>query len=307
MSSASNPAPPSKAIAWLLAARPKTLPAAIVPVVTGSALVAELTGGFDWWLAVLTLVGALAIQIATNFFNDVLDADKGADTAARKGPARMISSGFLARKTVLVVSGVALLVAAGCGAFLIAERGWVMLAIGLPSLYLSYGYTGGPFPLAYLGLGEIFVILFFGLVAVGGTVFVQTGELLAGTVPLGLQVGLLSAVLIAVNNYRDVAEDREADKKTLVVRFGRPFMGVLILLMVLAVPLLFLGYDEELRACWVAWWIGSAVLAGLHIAVMGRTLMRSNFSGDFPSSYLGLSAVHLVLFMVLQLVVYSLT
>ena len=299
--------PPSQVAAWLLASRPKTLPAAIVPVVAGCALVHELTGNYSLYLAVLTLVAAIAIQIATNFYNDVLDADKGADTAARKGPARMISSGRLSRKAVMGAALGVLVVAAICGGLLIHERGWIVLAIGLPSLYLSYGYTGGPFPLAYLGLGELFVILFFGLVAVGGTVFVQTGELLSGSLVLGLQIGFLSAILIGVNNYRDVAEDAAAGKNTLAVRLGRPLFGGILLAMVFAVPTLFFGYEQALFDRWVVWWIGSMVLAFWHFNLIGLRLVSTGFRGDFPNAFLGLSALHLVLFMVFQLVAYSLT
>ncbi|WP_200392725.1 1,4-dihydroxy-2-naphthoate octaprenyltransferase [Roseibacillus ishigakijimensis] len=204
----------------LLAARPKTLPAAIVPVWAGCVLAWKVTGQFSWLLALATVTSALCIQIATNFFNDAIDEAKGADTAARLGPTRVTASGLLSRRTVYFLAGVFLLLAAVAAGPLIAARGWVILAIGLPSLFLAYGYTGGPFPLAYRGLGELFVILFFGLIAVTGTVFVQTGLFLPQALWLGLTVGCLSAVLITINNLRDVEEDSQSGKKTLAVRWG---------------------------------------------------------------------------------------
>lgn len=206
---------------WILAARPKTLPAAVVPVWVGCVLAWELTGTLDWLLAGCTLGGALAIQVATNLFNDAIDARKGADTGKRLGPRRVTASGLLSPRLVFSGGAVFLLVAAACGVPLVRERGWPMLAIGVPSLFLAYGYTGGPFPLAYRGLGEVFVILFFGLVAVMGTVFVQTGGWPWPAAVLGLQVGLLSAVLITINNLRDLEEDRRSGKRTLAVRWGR--------------------------------------------------------------------------------------
>lgn len=204
----------------LLAARPKTLPAAIVPVWVGSVLAWKLTGLFSLTLALATVASAICIQIATNFFNDAIDDAKGADTSARLGPTRVTASGLLSRKTVYLLA-TGFLVAASLFAWpLITTHGWPILAIGIPSLLLAYGYTGGPFPLAYLGLGEIFVILFFGLVAVVGTVFVQTGRMMSEAIWLGLTVGGLSAVLITINNLRDIEEDTLSNKRTLAVRWG---------------------------------------------------------------------------------------
>ena len=206
---------------YILAARPKTLPAAIVPVWVGCVLAYRLTGTWDAWLAFYTVASALWIQIATNFFNDAIDADKGADTEARLGPLRATASGRLPGKTVYASALLCLLLAAAFGWPLFMARGWPMIAIALPSFYLTYGYTGGPLPLAYKGLGELFVILFFGLVAVTGTVFVQTGDWYAEAIVAGLGIGCLSAVLISVNNLRDVDEDRSNGKNTLAVKWGR--------------------------------------------------------------------------------------
>jgi 1,4-dihydroxy-2-naphthoate octaprenyltransferase len=206
---------------FILASRPKTLPAAIVPVWVGCALAFHLTGAWDGWLAFYTVMGSIWIQIATNFFNDAIDSDKGADTDKRLGPVRATASGRLSRKTVYASACICLLIAAGFGYPLFVARGWPMIAIGLPSFYLAYGYTGGPLPLAYKGLGELFVILFFGLVAVAGTVFVQTGIWFTEAMIAGLGIGCLSAVLISINNLRDVDEDRRNGKNTLAVMWGR--------------------------------------------------------------------------------------
>ena len=204
----------------ILAARPKTLPAAVVPVWVGCVLAWKLTGNFNLLLALCTLGGAVAIQIATNFFNDAIDAKKGADTERRLGPTRVTASGLLRPRTVMATASAFLGLATLCGIVLYQARGWPVIAIGIPSLFLAYGYTGGPFPLAYRGLGEVFVILFFGLIAVTGTVFIQTGEWPREALLLGLQVGMLSAILISINNFRDREEDATTGKRTLAVRFG---------------------------------------------------------------------------------------
>lgn len=184
-----------------------------------------------------------------------------------------------------------LLQAAVCGLFLLQARGWWVLVIGIPSLYLTYGYTGGPFPLAYRGLGEVFVILFFGLVAVAGTVFVQTGECPPEAWILGLQIGCLSAVLIAVNNYRDLEEDRAAGKKTLVVRFGRRPVAFLIFAFTLLPSLL-----VPIIAGPGCWFFGSLALALIFLILETRLLKAEGVS----PALLGLSALHLILFVVVQ-------
>lgn len=211
----------SKAKAYLLAARPKTLPAAVCPVIAGSALAWRLSGSFSWLLLWATLLSTIAIQVATNYFNDAVDAAKGADTEARLGPKRATASGLISPRAMLTAGAIAGLIAAALSVPLIMERGWPIVVIGVVSLFFSYGYTGGPWPLAYRGLGEVFVMLFFGFVAVTGTVFVQTGEWRTEAQLLGAQIGALSTVLIAINNLRDIEEDTRSNKRTLAVRFGK--------------------------------------------------------------------------------------
>jgi 1,4-dihydroxy-2-naphthoate polyprenyltransferase len=219
---------------WIAAARPKTLGAAIAPVMVGCALGARISGHFDWWLAFCTLGSCGALQVATNFFNDALDSIKGADTAARIGPRRITASGAASASTVKLAAWLMLGVATLLALPLFAARGLPILYIGIPSLYFCFGYTGGPVPLAYRGLGELFVILFFGFVAVTGTAFVQSGEWYHAAVVAGFQIGCLSTVLIAINNLRDVAEDGQTGKKTLAVRFGVGFARAEIVLLILA-------------------------------------------------------------------------
>ncbi|MDB6007612.1 MAG: 1,4-dihydroxy-2-naphthoate octaprenyltransferase [Prosthecobacter sp.] len=219
---------------WITAARPKTLGAAIAPVAVGCALAAKISGTFNWTLALCTLGSCGALQIATNFFNDALDSIKGADTQARIGPRRITASGAASARMVNLAAWLMLGVATLLAVPLFEARGLPILFIGLPSLYFCFGYTGGPVPLAYRGLGELFVILFFGFVAVTGTAFVQTGEWYEAALVAGFQIGCLSTVLIAINNLRDVAEDGQTGKKTLAVRFGVSFARAEIVLLMVA-------------------------------------------------------------------------
>ena len=216
---------PSRAGAVLLAARPKTLTAALVPVMTGTALAAALGATVRWDLALAALAGAGAIQIGTNLYNDLLDHERGADTHARLGPVRITQAGLLAPWQVRLAAAASFLVAVACGVPLVLAGGWPILALGLLSLLFGYAYTGGPFPLAYHGLGEAFVLLFFGFGAVGGTFWLHAGRLEPEIVVAGTQIGFLACGLLAVNNLRDVDEDARSRKHTLAVllgpRFGR--------------------------------------------------------------------------------------
>jgi 1,4-dihydroxy-2-naphthoate octaprenyltransferase len=207
---------------WLEATRPKTLPAAVVPVLLASS-VAHTIGSFDWRAATICLVFALLIQIGTNFANDYLDGIKGTDTAARLGPRRAVAAGLIAPATMKRATILVLAVGFCVGLGLIPFGGWWLLAVGVASVVCAWCYTGGPYPLAYNGLGDVFVVLFFGFVAVGCTYYVQTGTISRDVVLLGLGCGLLVNNILVVNNYRDLDEDRAARKRTLVVFFGRRF------------------------------------------------------------------------------------
>lgn len=211
---------PSLARVWLLAARPKTLTAAFVPVAVGTAL-AFGHGVGRWAPALVALAGALFIQIGTNLVNDYYDFKKGADTAERLGPVRVTQSGLLSPKAVMTGAGVCCAAAVLCGLYLMAVAGWPVVAIGVTSLLSGYAYTGGPYPLGYHGLGDLFVFLFFGLVAVAGTYYVQALALTPSVWPAAAAIGAMGTELLVVNNLRDVETDTKAGKRTLVVRLGK--------------------------------------------------------------------------------------
>lgn len=206
--------------AWFLASRPKTLPAAAAPVVVGAAA-AHAAGGFRTGPVLAALLGALLIQIGTNLANDWMDFERGADTADRVGPTRVVQAGLLSldavRRGTFAVFGAALLV----GVYLTWAAGWPVVVIGLASILAGLAYTGGPFPLAYNGLGDLFVLVFFGFVAVCGTAWVSALEVPVQAWYGGLAVGALSTALLCVNNLRDVETDARAGKRTLPVLLGR--------------------------------------------------------------------------------------
>lgn len=207
----------------LLAFRPKTLTAALVPCVAGTALVKAIGLSWDGWILFYALMASFLIQIGTNLVNDAVDFKKGADTEKRIGPQRITQAGILTATQVMALGSLCFALAVMCGVPLVLKGGWVIVAIGLISVLMGYSYTAGPFPLAYLGLGDLFVVLFFGLLAVAGVVFLNTGEWLTEAFVLGLQIGLHATVLIAINNLRDHKGDALVNKKTLAVRFGVKF------------------------------------------------------------------------------------
>ena len=211
---------PSAARIWLLAARPRTLPAAVAPVLVGTALAAS-EGVFMIPTFVAALLGALFIQIGTNLSNDYSDARRGADTEDRLGPVRVTAGGLVPPKQVLRATWVAFGLAVLAGSYLIATSGWELLVVGAASILAGVLYTGGPRPYGYEGLGEVFVFLFFGLVAVAGSYFAQTEQLSAEALVLAVPVGLLASAILVVNNVRDLETDRRAGKRTLAVILGR--------------------------------------------------------------------------------------
>lgn len=204
---------------WVEAMRPKTLPAAVAPVVVASAL-AWRDGAFVFPAALLCLLFGGLIQIGTNLANDYYDFLKGADTAERVGPRRAVASGLIAPAVMRSAMFYVLLLAFGLGLILVAWGGPWLIVIGVLSVVCAVAYTGGPYPLGYNGLGDVFVFIFFGLVAVGATYYVQAGVLTLDAVVLSVPVGLLAVNILLVNNYRDVDTDRVAGKRTTVVRFG---------------------------------------------------------------------------------------
>jgi 1,4-dihydroxy-2-naphthoate octaprenyltransferase len=205
---------------WLLAARPKTLVAAVAPVLVGAGLAVH-HDAFAPLPALAALLGALLIQVGTNLANDYYDFVRGADTHERVGPVRVTQAGLLSPNAVRRATTLVLAAAMLPGAYLVAVGGWPIVWIGLVSIACAVLYTGGPTPLAYHGLGDLFVFVFFGLVAVAGTYYVQAGTWPADAWLAGAGVGALSTAVLVVNNLRDIDTDAEAGKRTLAVRLGR--------------------------------------------------------------------------------------
>lgn len=216
-----QPRPPALWRIWWLAARPATLFVALAPVLLASALAASIQHFAPALLAWAT-IGAIAIQIGTNLFNDWADFRRGADTAARLGPLRVTQQGLLPAKVVLSASLACFAFACVAGLFLLSAGGWPIFAVGVCSILAGLAYTGGPYPLAYHGLGDIFAFVFFGPVALCSTYYLHTGEVSQQSIVLGLGAGAFSAAVLMVNNLRDRFTDARAGKQTLAVRLGAP-------------------------------------------------------------------------------------
>jgi 1,4-dihydroxy-2-naphthoate polyprenyltransferase len=268
---------------WAAASRPRTLPAAVAPVLVGSALAGH-DHAFVPAAAGLCLAFALLVQVGTNFANDYYDFVHGADTAARVGPRRAVASGLVSPAAMRRAMAAVFALAFAVGLGLIHWGGPWMLAVGVASILCGIAYTGGPWPLGYHGLGDLFVFLFFGLVAVTMTYFVQAGRVSAHAVLAGAAIGLLASNILLVNNYRDADTDAAARKRTLVVRFGRRFARVQFtasLCGALAAPLVFLatGYRPwcllPLLSAPLAWShvrrLASAETPGELVALLGDT------------------------------------
>lgn len=208
---------------WIMAARPKTLWAAISPVIIGTA-VAYNEGLVHYLTFAVTLLSAVFIQIGTNLANDYYDFVKGSDTDERKGPTRVTQAGLIPPNKVKSAFIIVFVIAFLFGLYLIFRGGYPILIIGLSSILFGVLYTGGPYPLGYNGLGDIFVLIFFGPVAVGGTYYLQTMQISNEVMIIGLIPGLISTALLAVNNLRDIETDTKSGKRTLGVRFGQSFV-----------------------------------------------------------------------------------
>jgi 1,4-dihydroxy-2-naphthoate polyprenyltransferase len=210
---------PSMVRIWVMAARVRTLPAAVAPVLVGTSLAAG-AGHFRALAFVAALFGAVFIQVGTNLSNDYSDARRGADTEDRLGPVRVTAGGLVPPRQVLAATYATFGLAVACGAYLVAVAGPELLAVGAASILAGVLYTGGPRPYGYEGLGEVFVFLFFGIVAVAGSYFVQVQALAWQAFACAVPVGLLASAILVVNNLRDIDTDRRAGKRTLAVRLG---------------------------------------------------------------------------------------
>jgi len=273
---------------WLAAVRPRTLTATVVPVTLGLAL-ARRGGDLDVALAVMTLLTALLIQVATNFANDYFDAMHGADGPDRLGPPRLSAGSDAAAAAMRRATAAVVVLAAGAGLWLVWRGGWPIALIGVASLVSAVAYTGGPFPLAYHGLGDLFVFTFFGPVAVGGTHYLQRGavdvEVLLASVP----VGALATAILVVNNLRDIDGDGRAGKRTLAVRFGRPATRVGWMLLVAVA----LGLSIELGG-WIV-----LLAAPLALYECRGLLIREGRALD--ASLAGTARLHLVVGLLLAI------
>jgi 1,4-dihydroxy-2-naphthoate octaprenyltransferase len=264
----------SAARIWLMAARPRTLPAAVAPVLVGTALAAT-EGTFHALVFVAATIGALFIQVGTNLSNDYSDARRGADAEDRLGPVRVTAGGLVPPRQVLIATYVAFGVAVLAGIYLIAVAGWELLAIGVASILAGVLYTGGPRPYGYEGLGELFVFLFFGVVAVAGSYFAQVQEVEWEAFALAVPVGLLASAILVVNNVRDLETDRRAGKRTLAVRLGRTrtrgLYGAMIYVAFLSVPVIWLAGSDAIGPWVMLSWLALPLAVPIVRIVRNRT------------------------------------
>jgi len=263
----------TRAYSWVLAARPKTLTAALTPVVVGTAL-ATHDGVLAWLPALAALVGATLIQIGTNFANDYYDFVRGGDTADRVGPVRVTQAGILAPEAVKRGMWTVLAAALFVGIYLVWVGGWPIVWIGLSSLACAVLYTGGSYPLAYHGLGDLFVFVFFGLVAVSGTYYVQGLSWPPDVFLAGAALGALNTAILVANNLRDIETDERVGKRTLAVRIGTrgsQLQYFALLLVAFVVPVV--GW----RMCgWPVASLAALLVAPLCIAPGRRVLMHTD-------------------------------
>jgi len=257
---------------WVMAARLRTLPAAVAPVLVGTAL-AGTEDRFRVGAFIAALLGAVFIQVGTNLSNDYSDARRGADTEDRLGPVRVTAGGLVPPRQVLIATYVTFGLAVLCGAYLVYVAGPLLLAIGAASILAGVLYTGGPRPYGYEGLGEVFVFLFFGIVAVAGSYFVQQERLEWEAFALAVPVGLLAAAILVVNNVRDIDTDRRAGKRTLAVRLGRPRTRTLYSVMLLVADVALIPVAFALSA-----WVLLPVLTLPLAARLARTV-RAHVDG----------------------------
>lgn len=274
----------------ILAFRPKTLTAALVPCLAGTALVKAIGLSWDGHVLFYALAASFLIQIGTNLVNDAVDFEKGADTEKRIGPQRITQAGILSANQVMALATILLGLAVVCGIPLVMKGGMTIVAIGIASVLMAYCYTAGPFPLAYLGIADLFVIVFFGILAVMGIVFLNTGEWMIEALILGLQIGFHATALLAVNNLRDREGDKLVNKKTLAVRFGKKFARYEIAAMA------FLPFVMNLY-----WWFEGykiAALVSLLALPLAFKLTKNVFTtepGPVYNKFLGMAAgLHLV-------------
>ncbi|HXR34639.1 MAG TPA: 1,4-dihydroxy-2-naphthoate polyprenyltransferase [Candidatus Binataceae bacterium] len=275
---------PARWRVWMLAIRVPTLSAAVVPVLVGSAIAAR-DNRFSPLIFAVVMCAALLIQIGTNLTNDLFDFQKGADTGARLGPVRVVQAGLLSQKQVAAGSALSFGLAILLGLYLAAVGGWPIVAIGLAAVASGIAYTGGPWPLGYHGLGDVFVFVFFGVVAVVGTFYLQSGNVTGAALIASLPVAMLVTAILVVNNLRDIDTDRQAGKRTVAVRFGREATqlqySILVLGAYLVAAALWIGGANSAWAMlpWLTLPLGTSLVRevwrGEGGAALNRTLRRT--------------------------------
>jgi 1,4-dihydroxy-2-naphthoate octaprenyltransferase len=255
---------------WIAAARPRTLPAAVAPIAVGAAC-AHAAGAIALGPTLAALGGALAIQVGANFANDAFDGERGVDGADRLGPARAVGTGAVTATAMKRAMLAAFAVAMGFGVYLVAAHGWPIVAIGLASIAAAVAYTGGPWPLGYHGLGDLFVLVFFGGVAVCGTAFVASGAVPAVAMIAAVPVGALATAILVVNNLRDRHGDARAGKRTLAVRLGRRAAIVEYAALVLVAELAPIAIAVALGSPWPLVALATAPLALVRVRAIAAT------------------------------------
>ena len=278
---------------WFLAARPKTLSAGVVPVLVGSAL-AFKAQSFHLGIFLTCLVGSLALQIASNFINDASDFLRGADTEERVGPLRMAQAGLISPKALYIGAGLCFLIATLCGIYLTLQAGWIILLIGLLSIICATAYTAGPFPLAYYGLGDLFVLIFFGLAAVCGTYFAHALKFDSLVFISALIVGFHATGILIVNNTRDIEQDKKVNKMTLCVRLGLMNSKLYYIFLVTLSYLLIFHLAFELKSFWPLLTLLASPLAFFNI----RKIQKAQRGEDY-NLLLASTAKHQILFALL--------
>lgn len=236
---------------WAMAIRPKTLFASIAPVILGLTIAFIERYSLNYLVAILTLIAAILLQISTNLANDYLDSLRGVDIDKRLGPTRVTQAGLIPassmKKALIVTMALAFLT----GIYLMYVGGPVIMVVGLLSLFFAYGYTGGPFPLSYNGLGEVAALIFFGIIAVNGTTYLQIHQFSKLAFMMSFGPGFISATVLAINNLRDIETDRETKKRTIAVRFGETFQRRLCLLLIACSSLLILVVSLTYQYVWL--------------------------------------------------------
>lgn len=264
-----------RAIPWILATRPRTLPMSAAPVVAGAALAWHDTRQIAWGVLALTLVAAAAIQIGTNLYNDAADAERGVDRrGTRRGPPRAVAMGWLGARQVKAAALLSFTVAAVAGLLLVAVGGWPILAIGALGVVAGLGYSAGPLPMSATPFGEVLVMLFFGVAAVTGTYLLQTGSVVISAVVIGMMLGSFAAAVLHLNNTRDADGDRTAGRRTLAILLG-PERSIALYAALVALPFILIVASPLQPRPWLA------LLAAPEASILALAMKRATTAADY--------------------------